>query len=130
MCLWLKCHSSCTPEVKLTIVFIFVVLLFAATMARNILDINKTHEYFYDYLLCESTGSQPCTLHVNSYASAVQYFDILHNAVFSLSSYFSLIYIVPIHNIKKVPWRRDSQQTMQRNNTTFSIKMGDAEMKD
>ena len=121
VCLWLKCQFSCSPEVKLTIVLIFVVLLFVATVARNVLDTNKTHEYFYDYLLCESAGSQPCTLHVSRYVAAIQYFDAFHNAVFSLSSYFSLVYIVPLHRIKKM-MRRDSQQPIQRNNTIVSIK--------
>eukprot|EP00731_Ephydatia_muelleri_P017102 Em0010g200a len=121
VCLWLKCQFSCSPEVKLTIVLIFVVLLFVATVARNVLDTNKTHEYFYDYLLCESAGSQLCTLHVSRYVAAIQYFDAFHNAVFSLSSYFSLVYIVPLHRIKKM-MRRDSQQPIQRNNTIVSIK--------
>ena len=104
------------------------------TVIRQVMGSYETDDYFYNYFICESSGSQYCTLHVNEFVFTIKSFYTFHNAVFSLSPYFALIYIMPLNIIKnKLLMRRksDSSMTMSRRSTrgTITSKPSDADIK-
>ena len=88
-------------------VFIYVVILFGATIVLHILETYRTYGYVDDYFLCESLGTNTCTLDPDHFNGAINAFAIFHTLVFSLSPYVSLVYIMPVHLLrqKMKTWR-------------------------
>eukprot|EP00731_Ephydatia_muelleri_P012505 Em0006g1399a len=94
-------HCSCTPELKLAAVFVYVVILFGASVVQNVLETYRTYGYVDDYFLCESLGTNVCTLDPDHFNGAINAFDIFSTLVFSLSPYMSLVYIMPVHLMRQ-----------------------------
>lgn len=103
---------TCTPELKLSAVFIYVVILSLATIARHILKAYRTNQYVDDYFLCESSGNKECSLQPDSFNTAINAFDAFQNFLFSLSPYASLIYILPLQLIQMKVRRKLSKSTL------------------
>ena len=105
-------HCSCTPELKLAAVFVYVVILFGASVVQNVLETYRTYGYVDDYFLCESLGTNVCTLDPDHFNGAINAFDIFSTLVFSLSPYMSLVYIMPVHLMRQKVKRWRSKSTV------------------
>eukprot|EP00731_Ephydatia_muelleri_P012504 Em0006g1398a len=108
----LRCSKCCTPELKLAAVFIYVVILFGATVVQHVLETYRTYGYVDDYFLCESLGTNVCTLDPDHFNGAINAFTIFSTLVFSLSPYMSLIYIMPVHLMRQKVKRWRSKSTV------------------
>lgn len=91
---------TCTPELKLSTIFIYVVIISIATIIQHVLRTYKTYGYVDDYFLCESSGNAVCNLQPDSLNAAINGFQSFYELVFSLSPYVTLIYILPLQAIR------------------------------
>ena len=108
----LRSFTCCTPELKLAAVFIYVAIVFGASVVQNVLETYRTYGYVDDYFLCESLGTNVCTLDPDHFNGAINAFAIFSTLVFSLSPYMSLIYIMPVHLMRQKVRRWRSKSTV------------------
>eukprot|EP00731_Ephydatia_muelleri_P012530 Em0006g1424a len=93
-------YFTCTPELKLSAVFFYVIVLSITTIVRRLLESYRTYGYIDDYFLCESSGNKICHLQPDPLNAAINAFGDFHDFLFSLSPYATLIYILPMQLIR------------------------------
>ena len=109
---FLNNYIPCTPELKLTAVFFYVIVLSITTIVRRVLQGYRTYGYVDDYFLCESSANEACHLQPDQLNAASNAFDVFHDFLFSISPYATFIYILPMQMITMMLHKKWSKTSL------------------